>query len=127
MKIVLSDFLKAETCQGGEVIQIMDEGEESEITSPEGKVKMVRNFGVKVIKGSKNLKEGQETTYTPNRSALEVFIEAWGDESTEWINKQFEITLVKVNVFGKMKDSIYPKVLNGDDSNEKPETPTVKM
>jgi len=98
MKIVLSDFLKAEVC-----------------------------FRIKVIKGSKQLPDEQETTYTPNRAALEIFIEAWGDESSEWINKRFEITLVKVNVFGKMKNSIVPKPLNGDEANEKPKVDTVKM
>ena len=128
MKIDLSgNFIKAEDCAGGEICQILDEGEVSEITSPEKKVKTVLNFGVRVIKGSKNLDEGKEMTYTPNKAALAIFVDVWGDESTEWINKRFKITLAKVNVFGELKNSIVPEPLNGDESNEKPKVKTIKL
>ena len=128
MKIDLSgSFLKAEDCKGGEVIEISDPGILSEITSPEGRVKKVLNFECLVIKGSEKLEDKKEITYTPNKAALGIFVEAWTDETETWVGKRFEITLVKVPVFGKMKDSIVPKPLKETAKSEKPEVETVKM
>lgn len=124
-------FLKAEDCKGGEIIEISDPGILSEITSPEGRVKKVLNFECLVIKGSENLEENKDVTYTPNKTALGVFVEAWEKDSEKWVGKRFEITLTKVPVFGKMKNSIVPKPLEEtaktDEENAKPETETVKM
>ena len=132
MKIDLSgSFLKAEDCKGGEIIEISDPGILSEITSPEGRVKKVLNFECLVIKGSEKLETKKDITYTPNKAALGIFIEAWTDETEGWVGKRFEISLIKVPVFGKMKDSIVPKPLEEtaetDKANTKPEVETVKM
>ena len=112
------DFLKAEDCKGGEIVEFLDEGSESEITSPEQKVKKVVNFRVSF--------NGAEKSYTPNRSALTEFISVWGKDTKSWIGKKFEIALVKVNVFGTIKNSIVPKI-SADVANEKPQVETVKM
>ena len=116
MKIELSgDFLKAEDCKGGEIVEILDEGTLSELTSPEGKVKKVINFAVKIDK--------EDKTFTPNKTNLKIFVEGWGEESEKWIGKKFKIELVKTNVFGEVKNSIVAnlKVI------EKEKVETVKM
>jgi len=104
MKIELSgDFLKAEECKGGEICEILDNGEMAEIQSPEGKVKKVINFRIKV--------EGEDKTYTPNRATLTNFVDAWKDESDFWVGNKFTIELANVNIFGKVKKSIIGKPL----------------
>ena len=89
------NFLKAESCKGGEIVKFLDEGEITEITTPEGKVKAVMNFQVDF--------NGVEKTFTPNKGNADIFLEAWGEN---WIGKKFKVTLTKVKVFGKMKNSI---------------------
>lgn len=124
-------FIKAEDCKGGEIIEISDPGIQAEITSPEGRVKKVINFECLVIKGSEKIPKDEDKTYTPNKTALGIFIEAWEDDSEKWVGKRFEITLIKVPVFGKMKDSIVPKPLEEtakpDEANKKPEVETVRV
>lgn len=96
------NFLKAEDCKGGEICEILDTGSMEEITSPEGKVKSVLNFEIKYdVDG-----DVKEKTFTPNKSNGNVMVEAWGDDTEKWKNKRFKITLGKVNVFGKFKNSI---------------------
>ena len=89
------NFLKAEDCKGGEVVEFLDEGEVTEIMTPEGKSKAVMNFQVLV--------DGKEKTFTPNRSNGDILLEAFGEN---WEGKKFKIELTKVRVFGKMKPSI---------------------
>jgi len=106
MKIELSgDFLKAEDCKGDEVVEFLNEGEVAELTSPEGKIKKVLNFRIKINK--------EEKTFTPNKSNLKTFVEEWGDESSKWIGKMFKIELVKVKVFGEVKNSIEAHPVEG--------------
>lgn len=108
MKIEISgDFLKAEDLKGGEIIEIVDAGTQAEITNPEGKTRTVLNFGVK-------LSSGEEKTFTPNKTNLRLFVSKWGAESNDWINKSFKVSLVKVNVFGAIKDSIVAEPLGPD-------------
>ncbi|MBA7553910.1 hypothetical protein ES705_46514 [subsurface metagenome] len=92
------NFLKAEDCKGGEVCKILDEGEITELTNPEGKVKTVMNFQIKI--------GDQEKTFTPNKTNGNVLVEAFGEETGNWIGKEFKIALAKVSVFGKVKNSI---------------------
>lgn len=92
------NFLKAEDCKGGEIVEFLDGGSMEEIISPEGKTKAVLNFQVKI--------NGNEKTFTPNKGNGNAFVEAWGDDSEGWIGKKFKIALTKVMVFGKRKNSI---------------------
>lgn len=89
------NFLKAEDCKGGETVEFLDDGEITEIQTPEGKMKSVMNFQVLV--------DGKEKTFTPNRSNAEILMKAFGEK---WEGHRFEISLIKVRVFGKMKPSI---------------------
>jgi len=92
------NFLKAEDCKGGEICIITDEGEITELTSPEGKVKSVLNIPVNV--------NGKEKIFTPNKSNGDVLVNAYGADTKAWIGQAFKIELAKVRVFGKVKDGI---------------------
>jgi len=92
------NYLKAEDCKGGEICEILDEGEITEIQTPEGKTKVVMNIQVKMGESEK--------TFTPNKSNGNILVEAFGEDTSAWIGKTFKITLTKVRVFGKLKDSI---------------------
>jgi len=115
------DYLKAEDCKGGEIVEFIDAGVEAELTSPEGKTKKVVNFRIEVNKEAKQ--------YTPNRTALEMFLTTWGKDTLKWIGKKFEVTLVQVNVFGKLKNSIVPRIPTKELVKviEQPQVETVKM
>jgi len=92
------NFLKAENCKGGELCEILAIGEISEIKTPEGKMKAVLNYTISF--------DGVEKTFTPNQTNGNILIDAFGEDDKNWIGKKFTITLVKVPMFGKMKDSI---------------------
>lgn len=89
------NFLKAEDCKGGEIIEFLDEGEVTDLRTPEGKMKVVMNFQVKI--------NGKEKTFTPNKTNADIFLKAWGEN---WAGRKFKVELVKVMVFGEKKDSI---------------------
>ena len=94
-------FLKAEICKGGEICEMLDAGTMEEIQNDDG-TKEVLNFEIQFDIGGVN----SEKTFSPNKSSGNIMCEAWGDDTTKWVGKRFKITLVKVNVFGKIKDSI---------------------
>lgn len=102
------NFLKAEDCKGGEVCEILDEGEVTELRSPEGKVKAVMNFQISFNVGA----ESKERTFTPNQTNGNIFVEAFGETTDKWVGKRFKIILAKVLVFGKMKNSIVVEPLD---------------
>jgi len=92
------NFLKAENMKGGEIIEILDDGSVEEINTPEGKTKTVLNFQVKL--------GDHEMTFTPNRANGMAFIDAWGENTEQWIGKRFKVVLVDTLVFGKKRKSI---------------------
>lgn len=94
-------FLKAEICKGGEICEFLDAGTMDEIATDEG-TKEVLNFEIRFDIGGINV----EKSFSPNKSSGNIMCEAWGDDTNTWKGKRFKITLVKVNVFGKIKDSI---------------------
>ena len=102
------DYLKAEDCKGGEICEILDSGEISEIQSPEGKVKEVLNFQVTFDVEGKKI----EKTFTPNKGNGNILVDAFGEDTEKWIGKRFKINLVKVRVFGKVKPSIVVEPLD---------------
>ena len=92
------NFLKAEDCKGGELVDILSEGELEEIQTPEGKAKAVMNYEVSV--------NGVKKSFTPSMTNGKILVKAFGDEDKAWVGKKFTIKLEKVRVFGKIKDSI---------------------
>ena len=102
------NYLKAEDCKGGEICEILDEGEVTEIQTPEGKTKAVMNLQVMFDDG----KEKKEKTFTPNKSNGNILVEAYGEDTLTWVGKTFKIELTKVRVYGKVKDSIVVEPLD---------------
>ena len=98
------NYLKAEDCKGGEICEILDEGEITEIQTPEGQAKSVMNFQVTF--------HDAEKTFTPNKSNGNILVDAFGEETNKWVGKKFKITMAKVRVFGKIKDSIIVEPLD---------------
>ena len=97
------NFLRAEDCKENDIVTFKAEGETEEITTKDGKTKSVLNYDVEI--------NGKVKTFTPNKSNGNKFIEAWGEDDKEWVGKQFTVKLVKVNVFGKVQDSIVAEPL----------------
>ena len=98
------NYLKAEDCKGGEICIILDDGEISEITTPEGKVKAVLNLQVTF--------GDSEKIFTPNKSNGNILVEAYGEETDKWVGKRFMISLTKIRVYGKIKNSIVVEPLD---------------
>ena len=92
------NFLKAEDCKGGELCEILAEGEMDEIKTPSGKTKEVLNYAIKV--------DGVEKMFTPNKANGLIMMEAWGEDDKAWVGKKFTIALEKANVFGERKNTI---------------------
>lgn len=100
------NFLRAEDCKGGEIVEILGEGVMEELRTPEGKVKSVLNYQVKIGESEK--------TFTPNKANGNAFIEAWGEDDARWVGKKFKIGLADVLVFGKVKKSIVAEPIVDD-------------
>lgn len=96
------NFLRAEDCKGGEICEILEDAEITEIQTQEGKTKAVMNLEITFdVAGKKS-----EKTFTPNKTNGNILTEAFGEETKNWIGKKFKIDLVKVRVFKELKNSI---------------------
>ena len=93
-----SNFLKAEDCKGGEIVEIVGEDTLEDIKTPEGKMKKVMNFPVKV--------DGKDKIFTPNMTNGDILIEAFGEDTAKWVGKKFTIKLLDTIAFGKKAKSI---------------------
>ena len=98
------NFLKAEDLKGGEICEIMAIGEVSEINTPEGRVKSVLNYEVRIGEHTK--------TFTPNMTNGNIMLEAWGEDDEKWVGKKFQIELLDTIVFGKKKKTIVIKPID---------------
>jgi len=105
-----SSFLKADNCKTGNIVEILDEGNIQTIKTPEGTEKKVLNLTVK--------HEGEEKTFTPNRTNGKQLEDAWGKDTKNWKGKQFKIELCKAMIFGKSQNTIMVEPLV--DPNEQP-------
>lgn len=74
------DFLNYDGTQDGDIVTIMDEGA---VQFNETLKKEMFNIGVEV-----NMKR---KTYSPNNKAGRALQEAFGEDSKEWIGKQFTV------------------------------------
>ena len=95
------EYLKGESVGTYAQAKILNEGTLEEIQTSDGKVKSVFNLLV-------NFK-GKEITWTPNKTTLKELKVSWGEETKRWIGKMVDLTSVKQNVRGTMKDVIYGK------------------
>lgn len=79
-------YLTADSAKDGDIITFVDEGFKGDMKGRNGEVKKVNNFNVS--NGSYTL------VYTPNQTAIKVFVKAWGRDTKLWVNKKFQVKLV---------------------------------
>jgi len=82
----------------GDWITILNEGEYRKI--PQDPSREVLTFQVQVPSGEKKL-------LSMNATSQNEFIQAYGDESKNWIGKRGQVEIVRQRVFDKFKDVIY--------------------
>jgi len=76
-----SDYLNVDNCEDGDIATITGEGELGEITY-NGKTKEVLNIPVEI--------NDKIMVYTPAMKAGRALVEAYGDDTKDWIGKQFQ-------------------------------------
>lgn len=93
MKVKLGDFIKADVdVKQGDIITILDAGtlqESEQFTNEDGSPKSDHIFKVLV--------EGEERKITMNKTSLKKFIEKYGNESEDWVNKKAKVNIVMCN------------------------------
>ncbi len=108
-------FLKAGTnIKDEDLITFIDEGK-WETADFGGKKKERFNITVKIP-------SGEEKIATLNNTSLQAIVEAYGDESSEWVGKEAKINVLSQMVSGERKEVIYfshpNKDLEGNIINE---------
>ena len=102
----LNEFLRPEHLQGGDVLEIVNEGEyRSAEETP---------FGRAVFQIGVRLPNGDTKIWTVNRTTLRRLAEAWGDETEHWVGKKVKVKLVEQNVRGELKKVIYGFPVEGE-------------
>lgn len=108
-----SPWLSAKNCKEGETVKFLDEGEwrdSTRFTYDDGN--SVRQL---IFKVEHNGEEKQLTVIKPSR---QVLIEAWGNDTIEWVNKVAEIELALNTQGGK---SIILKPLKEEKNLDEPD------
>ena len=112
--IGLGNFLKAENITDGIIGVLLNAGTTREADFGSGELKTVIEFEIE-LEG----KEGKEQyLWTLNKKTLnnladgtrdkddEIIVEGYGEDCKQWVGKEVKLTLVKMNVFGRIKDVI---------------------
>ena len=79
----------------GQMIEIMSEGEQVE-----GEFGMQNVFEVET-------EDGLNGNVSINQTSINGFIDAWGEDSANWVKKKVKVHKVKQNVAGKFIDVYY--------------------
>ena len=103
-------FLTADEVDDQEFATILNEGEETE-----------GQFGTRLQIGLK-IASGQEKILTLNPTSKNAIIDAYGDDTSDWVGKEVRIHVIRTLVSGKTKQVIYlthpNKDLEGKNINE---------
>ncbi len=102
--------------QDGDTVKLLSEGEWKEITTPDGKKK--------VLQFDMELANGDIKTYTMNNTTMDNLTTAYGDDSIKW-NKPLRANIMKQFAFGKQSYVLIltPLDWKGSDS---PDIPVVE-
>lgn len=98
----------------GDIITIANEGKEVEGT-----------FGVQEVFLFK-LKSGEEKNISVNQTSMNAIIDAYGDDSLNWIGKEVKVWIITQNVSGKFLQVLYvahPDAILGPDGFNMPPAP----
>lgn len=96
-------YLSAKNCEDGDIIEFIDAGTRQEIKDNKDKVRKVINF---VVSNGR-----YELIYTPGQTATDLFVNAWGRETNNWVGKKFQVKIVDSLSFGKPSKVILPEPL----------------
>ena len=99
VKIKASMWLRPKDVNNGEIITIVDEGKSKSADETP--------FGREVFEIGVRLPSGEKKIWSMNRTTQRRCIEAWGNETKNWIGKRLRIELKEQNVKGVMKKVIY--------------------
>ena len=107
-RVSLGNFLKkGEDFKADDIIEIANEGVESE-----GKFGMQDIFLVK-------LADGKEGNIPFNNTSINCMIDAFGEDSKNWIGKKVKVWIMLTNIQGKMRKVAYfthPDAVLNDES-----------
>lgn len=95
-KVNLTPFLTVNDVKTGDVVTITGEGEYRE--SKFGKDRLVVPI---------RLQNGEPRIWTLNQTTINKLIDAYGDETKNWIDKNVKLTVADVMVRGELRKAIY--------------------
>lgn len=101
VKLNSCKFISAKNMNGGEVLEIMNEGGwvvNQKFTYPDGNPR--QDFQIKVHLGE------EERILNVNKTNRDILSRAWGEETKDWIGKKCRIKLVDAMVSGKFQKAI---------------------
>ena len=114
--IGLGNFLKAENIEDGVIGVLLNAGTTREADFGDGKIKTVVEFEIELPGEDEN----EQYTWTLNKQTLNNLAEGYTDDCKSWIGKEVKLTLVKMNVFGKLKDVIIGEPVVEEKKSDKP-------
>ncbi len=91
------DFLNCENTNDKDIAEIIGEGENAEIEFKDRK-KTVLNIPVSC--------NGRKKIFTPSAETGKKFVKEWGNNTSNWIGKKFQINHVMYKSFGETKKKI---------------------
>lgn len=109
------EFLNGTMVNDGDILVLLDAGvfREPEETGFQRTV-----FQIRV-----GLPDQRAKTWTMNKTTRNRLANAWGDESTAWVDKRVRVQILQQNVRGEVKKVIYGHPVEAPPSQPKLETP----
>ena len=98
----LGNFLKAENIEDGCIGVLLNAGTTREADFGDGKIKTVVEFEIEIPTEEEN----EQYIWTVNKQTLNNLLEGYGEDCKKWVGQKVKLGLVKMNVFGKIKDVI---------------------
>jgi hypothetical protein len=92
------EYLTADNTKDGDVALILDEGE---FVDNADKTRKIFNLKVQI--------NGKTKIYSPWDKEGQILVKAWGNDTTNWIEKKFKVLHVAYQSFGNVKKKIVPE------------------
>ena len=95
-KVTVGEFAKKGVdVKNGDLVTIANEGKQIE-----GQYGIQNVFLIKI-------KKGDEKNISVNQTSMNALIDAFGEDSVNWVGKQVKVWIIKQNVSGKFVDVLY--------------------
>ncbi len=100
------EYLNSTMVETGDIVVLLNEGEfiPAEDTT----------FNRTVFQISVRIPDNRIKTWTMNKTTQKRLIAAYGDESSQWVNKPVKLEILKQNVRGDMKNVLYGFPVEGE-------------